>query len=371
MILSNLFEREGENMATSRIESDIVNKTKIGSIEGLLEKGFKERNIYELYNDKEFGSDWTYKLDFLSTFIYENYSTSMFAQYITIFKKSKDIEEYFKKDLYDFSEDQVLRLLKTFRSKTYNSVTNKYSLIKTYMEIAKGNNKGLVTVPTGMLLTASKIQETICNFAQEIRYCTRTELEEAVEKLTNPADKVIFLLLFEGVAGNRYSDLLNLKVEDVNLEERYLITPSNKRVEFSSYTAKVLKESFEEDTYYKFGNGADYKLDMSSPYVLKGKLTKNSNGNPLKYAGLNRRLDVVKKNMEMETATGGTIYRSGLIERILIEEHKVGKQFTVKETGELLTSWGELKEGGDIRRAIKVAEKSILEDLESRNFIIE
>mgnify|MGYP003369141685 CR=1 FL=1 len=338
----------------------------------LKDKGVDDNALITLYNSENYGSDWIYKIKFLTDYVYENYSASIVKQYLTLFKRSKDLEAYYKKDLYDFNEEEMKSYLKILRAKTYNSITSKYSLIKSYIEIAKADNKGLVALPFGMLLRASDLESVIFQYAQENRYCTRNELEQGVKKLANPIDQVIFLLLYEGIMGKQYEDLRLLKVTDVDIKNRIVIRPSDgKEIKISKFTAKCLENAIHQTHYYRASN-TDVKtpLDLTSPYVIKTKLTSTSNGECLKYTGLTRRLDVLKDQMEMPLLTAKTIYKSGLIERILIYEYENNKKLAIKDLKSLLNEWKELKEGGDLYKAKEIVEKQMIPELEEKKYII-
>lgn len=354
------------------IKKEIVLKSKIGSVEELYQMKFKDDNFITLYNDNQYGSDWIFKIDFLSTHIYGNYSWSMFSQYLTIFKKSKEVENYFKKDLCDFSESEMLKLLKTFRARSYSSITNKYSLIKHYMEYAKNHSIGRVSVPSGMLLTATEIKETICDYTRDARYCTREELERGLDKLDNPNDKIPFALLFEGVCGSSYSDLLNVTKNDVCFKTNTIKTPSGRVVKISNHTAQIVKDAIEQTVAVKLGDDRMYKLDTTSPYLLKGKLTVASQGKALKYAGLNRKLDVTKKIMGLDFVTGVTVYASGLAERIVLFAHEYynDKKMTNKEMEIYLEEHGESKDSSEALRMMEIIGDDIIKELKEKDWDI-
>lgn len=341
------------------------------NIKDLESKGIKDTMLASLYTDKE-GSNWKYKIEFLAGYVANNYSNSTVKQYLTIFNKTKSLEEYYKKDLYDFTASEMRAFLKLLRAKTYNAITSKYSLIKNYIEIAKTDKQGIIDVPSGMLLKAGDLNELIFDYAQENRYCTRTQLEEGVRNIENPIDQAIYLLLFEGIMGKEYEDLRLLKKSDIDLKKREVLRLSTgEKIKISSFTAEVLEEAMYQEHYYRENSTIKTKLDLSSPYLIKTKLTSTSNGEYLKYTGLTRRLDILKDKMGMPLLTAKTVYRSGLIEKVLIFEHENKVELNIKEIKDLMNEWGELKEGADFYKAKKILEKDMLEDLNNRNFEIE
>ncbi len=350
-------------------ERALENIGKIFDIQQLVNKKMDEKSLLALYTDKE-GSDWEYKIYFLSSYVANNYSLSTIKQYLTLFNKSKDLEEYFKKDLYDFSETEMKAFLKLLRAKTYNAITSKYSLLKNYIEIAKSDKKGRVIIPTGMLLKAGDLRETIFTYAQDNRYCTRKELEEGVRKLANPIDQVIFLLLFEGFMGKGYEELTTLRTDEIDLKNRTVKKKDGRLVRVSKFTAQLLEDAIYQTHYYRESSTVKMPLDLSSPYLIKTKLTNSSQGEPLKYTGLTRRLDVLKKRMEMPLLTAKTIYRSGLVERVLIYEHENNVSLKIIEAKNLLREWGELREGADFYKIKKILEEEMKKELAENNFNI-
>lgn len=355
-----------------KLEKEIAleNIEKIFNIKELQNKKIDEKVLVSLYTDKE-GSDWEYKIHFLSTYVANNYSSSTIKQYLTLFNKSKEIEEHFKKDMYDFNETEMKAFLKLLRAKSYNAITSKYSLLKNYIEIAKTDKKGRVTVPTGMLLKAGDLRETIFTYAEENRYCTRKEIEEGVKKLANPVDQSIFLLLFEGFMGKEYKDLTTLKVSAIDIKNRTIKKEDGKLVKISSFTAQVLEDAIYQTHYYRENSTVKTPLDLTSPYLIKTKLTSTSNGEPLKYTGLTRRLDVLKNRMEMQLLTAKTIYKSGLVERVLIYEHENNVVLNIAEVKSLLREWGELREGADFYKTKRILQEQMLKELEERGFNID
>lgn len=354
-----------------KLEKEIAreNIEKVFDIKQLESRNLDEKTLISLYTDKE-GSDWEYKVHFLSTYVANNYSLSTIKQYLTLFNKSKDLESYYKKDVYDFSETEMKSFLKLLRAKTYNAITSKYSLLKNYIEIAKTDKKGRLTIPTGMLLKAGDLRETIFTYAQDNRYCTRKQIEEGVSKLANPIDKAIFLLLFEGFMGKGYEELTNLRVDAIDLKNRTIKKEDGRIVKISRFTAQVLEDAIYQTHYYRDNSTVKTPLDLTSPYLIKTKLTNASNGEPLKYTGLTRRLDVLKNKMEMPLITAKTIYRSGLVEKVLIFEHENNVSLKIIEVKNLLREWGELREGADFYKIKKILEEEMNKELIESNFDI-
>ncbi|GAA0122800.1 hypothetical protein UT300018_21170 [Clostridium faecium] len=300
--------------------------------------------------------------------IEKKYSKTMKLQYINIFKNVLELEEHvFKKDLYDFTKDEIKNTLKAFNAKTYNSITSKYSLIKKYIKYAE--EMKIKRCVMNFSIKADEIKDLICNEDLKNRYCTRTELNKALsEKLINGSDKAIFILLFEGIMGKAYFDLLNLKTHQIDLDNK-IIRLKDKIVNISNFTKEILLETINEDIYYKYigdvcNTNESYTLDTTSPYLIKLRPKRDYvSPQPMKIAGLKRRLDVLKNIMEKPLLTGRTIYLSGLAERIVKYEISINRKLNTREIREFLSDNNETVETGDMLRILKLMREKILKDL--------
>ena len=350
-------------------------KTTIDNMEELEEARISREYIVQIFNEDDFGSDWVFKLDFLVKNIFVNYSASILNIYMNIFKKTKKYETYLKKDVYDFTELEMLNLLKSFKSKSLNSINNRYSLLRTYIEIAKSYDKGNVTAPSSLFIHRDQLKETVNEYAVQERYYTRTELEEKLNILKNPNDKIVFMLIYEGVFGNRFEDLLNLKESDIDLKNNIIHNLNGVDIRVSDYTIKIIRECSEQEVGFSLNSdntGRTYKIDTSSPYVIKGKKTLASNGLPLKYAGLGRKLDVVKKSIDMTLVTAKTLLRSGMMERMLLTEHNEleDRVMTPAEAIVFVESLGNISESVSLRTALETHRGKFKEDLVNRGWKI-
>lgn len=322
-----------------------------------------------LKNNLKYGN-----INFKEHFIEEigkKYSDTMKLQYVNIFKNVLEFEEHvFKKDLYDFTKDEIKNALKAFNAKTYNSITSKYSLIKKYIKYAE--EMKIKRCVMNFSIKADEIRNLICDEDLKNRYCTRNELKEVLsEKLINSSDKAIFILLFEGVMGKAYSELLTLKTHQIDLNNK-IINLKNKIINISNYTKDILLQTINEDVYYKYigdicNTNESYTLDTTSPYLIRLRPKRNQPyAQPMKVAGLKRRLDVLKNIMEKPLLTGRTIYLSGLAERIVKHEIAMKKKLNTREIKEFLKNNNETVETGDMLRILKLMREKILKDLDDK-----
>ena len=171
---------------------------------------------------------------------------------------------------------------------------------------------------------------------------TKQEIIDICDALANAQDKFIIYALFSGIRGNKYSDLVNLKVEDVNFDTKEIKLPSGKVVIMDEYLEDILKDITDKEYgsyYYKLNRSgfydvnSFYKLNMDCEYVVKVKPT-TTNGNGLgsfSFQGLQTRLKGLSKVLGVNIL-GVNVYRSG----VLAKMNEIKERWTQNEISEFL-----------------------------------
>lgn len=264
-----------------------------------------------------------------------NLSESVIKGYNMVFKKVNHLEEKYNKDLKEFNYEELLNVLPNIKSTSYQSINVKWTLLKKYMEYYDNLDYTKIT------------QEDLKKYIEEktLRYVTREQLLDRIEhSLNNAQDKAIVMLLFEGVMGKAYNDLLNLKVSDIDFENN-CINLDNQIIDIHPSTTKILDETRLQKIYEKFGTGSSigtgdisYELNPKSEYLIKSKPSSRNRGGrePIKVAGIKTRLDKITKSLNMEGLTGLSIYHSGIIEKLIELENEYNKTFTKNDVEEQL-----------------------------------
>lgn len=115
-----------------------------------------------------------------------------------------------------------------------------------------------------------------------MKYLSKEEVLQMVHRLDNAQDKFIIYGIFNGLISSSNSDILQIKVSDVDFENKK-IRVANSYVEFDEELEKIIKESITQQHYYKLGeqgrSNESYLLNIDSPYIIKSRpLPSNKNG---------------------------------------------------------------------------------------------
>lgn len=235
-----------------------------------------------------------------------------------IFKVAWYEQTFSHKDLSEFTFQEVVDMLKFFNADTETSLNTQLSIVRKYMEVAV--IQGYISNNLDILSSLTK--ETLSNFinskAKEERYLTKKELLSAVKELKNPQDKIIFLLIFDGIMGKAYKDLINLKVEDY-CTTNHSIKVDDKWYKLSRETEYALRYALEQDVYFMYYKENDkyiqYKLNSNDPYIIRSKKSKVDK--PISTVGIRRRIDTCREYMNKEYVHGKTVWLSGIAHRLI------------------------------------------------------
>ena len=278
------------------------------------------------------------------------------------------LEQQYNKDLYNFTEDELFLLLNKIRPLTVTASRTFGRIVTKYIDWA--NNKGYRTTDNNNPL---RVEQSYFN--QFVPKNNRIYLhKDDIEAITttqatkNNQDAVLIQLLFEGVQGFEASEIINLKIDDVdfnnntitvyNRKESENITIGKRTIQVSDTALMLIEDAWKEEIYIKKnGEVAEAKNTGKIPlptsdetrYILKtgkvGRWKEYKEEEKLKKYTIYNRLKMFQSlSAIMEVSNNLTtknIVRSGMIyhAKLILEEEgklereqieKICKQFNVK-----------------------------------------
>jgi integrase len=93
------------------------------------------------------------------------------------------------------------------------------------------------------------------------------------ENMMNGQDQAYLFLIFEGILGEKFSELRELKFSDINWDKKTVyVKERNKHIEVTDECIKYLQKAFNENTYYQYnsesGQFSEKEL-LESQYIFK------------------------------------------------------------------------------------------------------
>lgn len=239
-----------------------------------------------------------------------------------IFKAASRIEQQLNKDLYNFNINEFEVLFSTLAPSTQTASLNNVSLTSKYLEWAIA--RGYLTTGVNYLSNISPSWKTKFENKNIKTLWTDREINKIVQTRVNYQDKVIILLLFNGIQGKAFSEIINLTKHDVFPEKNIInvyneATDSRRSVFVDNYCMDIVLGAIHETEYYK-KNGApgvntksvSAKL-VDNDYVVRLAKARTINTGKITTDTIHRRLLTVSKEIEETHFNPTTIYRSGVL----------------------------------------------------------
>lgn len=200
------------------------------------------------------------------------------------------------KDLAYFTMEEMEDTIHSFKLNSLNSVKSYVYTIKRYLSFCVEMGKIKENI-----LEEVYSRKWLEQFVLPVLYITKEELYRIVESCKNPQDAVIPLLIFEGVLGKGKSEIINLKIDDIRINENILMLRDKdnkiRRLSVSEKCIETVLKAYHQETYMKIdlnGKKDRHKLKQS-PYILKNFGKKSRDGEKVSYAIIHERLNKLSK----------------------------------------------------------------------------
>ncbi|ALS22204.1 tyrosine-type recombinase/integrase [Paenibacillus naphthalenovorans] len=270
-----------------------------------------------IYEDKMYNEE--IKEEFLSYLDNEGYQDN----YRRFFKIAYPIESQLKKDLYDFTRDELRGYFYRIMPKTVKASRTIVSHLSNYIDwaIEKGYKR---TNLNPLLLTDNEWRE---QFAQKQlkSYWTDAEIRKIVESRANNQDAIILLLPFNGVYGKGGSEILNLTYRNIDKNNNQL-TLHDSDSDNSWRTITVDEDLINaclkayEETDYEVMNGnpspdaARKSIDLvDNDYIVRLARTRVNENAKADHNILHRRMRKIADEINEPNFTTKNIVYSGMI----------------------------------------------------------
>jgi len=165
-------------------------------------------------------------------------------QYRLYFKKTEPFENQKGKDLFDMDFDMLEELFYWVQRKTERSAVNFFNTIKNYITWAKDNGYGESPLnPIIDTINTEFVSKYL--YKEGIKYYTRKDLFKYFENMNNVRDKALVLALFEGISGNKFSEIINLRREDLSEKDgKYYASLLSDEVDLTHRQLEISEELY-------------------------------------------------------------------------------------------------------------------------------
>ena len=228
----------------------------------------------------------------------------------------QNVEVQYNEGISKFDETQLKEALSALKGNNINTLATYMSSLSKYLEFLK--SKGYIETN---ILKKFNIKDLESLVHGEV-YLTEKKLRRIEDQLANYQDSVILRLIFEGVSGKGYSELLNLRRTDVDYKNNILHlrntvkedTYISRELEVSDRALELIRGAVEQELYYR--NNGEYGVTklFATDYVLKAsQTTHESVGSKLGTNVLYRRIKMIGETYSLEQFKAKLVQRSGML----------------------------------------------------------
>lgn len=165
-----------------------------------------------------------------------------------------------------------------------------------------------------------------CVYFDNSKYFKKTQILDMLNLLINAQDKLMIYLIFSGILGKGYKELINIKVSDVAKDYTYINVDGN-RILCDDIMKELLKDTMEQEVYVqttKSGNTMYYDFNMNNEFLFKPIISRTNNNGLDAYNrnGITRKLLRLTEELQHEglnvviSATG--LFQSGIMHKLFV-----------------------------------------------------
>lgn len=222
-----------------------------------------------------------------------------------------------------FTESMLENALRDMNATSLNSLTAMTTAIKDYLEATTPNTTDFKIGHIKTLqLDSEELKKYVNAIGQQLRYVTQDEFDNIIFKQTgDPLGKAIFILLYHGVKGKSFSDIYELKIEDINFDTGEIYREDKLLAVIPLKYMDIIKEASEEDifTIYDEEGNIDKERTLTPPtgYLIR-RVQCGSNSYRLPdRTVVARLLRDYSKSVNNNYLDGQSVYNSGDVYRLI------------------------------------------------------
>jgi integrase len=235
-----------------------------------------------------------------------------------VFLNSHSEEDRLSKDLYDFDQHQISLVIKDANPHSKSVAKSLGRFIRQYIEWAISVGLRVSNLNPVDVIPDSQY-DTFIDKTKKIHYSYDEFLSLLEDKnFMNGQDQAFLFLIFEGIMGQKFSQLRELKFSDINWDNKTVyVKERNEHIPVTDDCIKYLQKAYEQSTYYQFNSKTkdfNEKILLNSPFIFKNVVSpRSTEGQQVGMNVLYSRLHALKEILELEYLTPNAIKQSGMI----------------------------------------------------------
>lgn len=245
--------------------------------------------------------------------------------YEVLLSKIDDAEIINGCELKCFNEKQIDSFFITLNAKSKSSLNTYLSILKDYLTFDSSYDNTLQTGFNYIVnMRGNDLEQYINTIGIEMRYITPKELNKIISiPIGDSLCKAITILLFNGIKGEAFLDILNIKIEDIDIENGVIYKGVDVLFNIPKEYLQIFKESISGNKFVEWS--VDGKIKRELELVDNGYLIRR-NINPRRDFDftakpdknlLNRRMLQYYESIGFPYLSVQSIYNSAIVYRML------------------------------------------------------
>ena len=279
-------------------------------------------------------------------------SQETYTTYDNVMRKISHYEMNWEdgKDLYLFTRDEILNMLQRFSSSSPNTLNVYLSIIRNYIDLAIEQNYIKTNINMANNITYNDLVELVSTSKKDRKFVVADDFYDRVQhEVRNLQDQAKLLLVFEGIKGKDNSELQNLKLEDIDFDNRQIKVIRDGEelsVTISPMLTNILYRAKDEKWYFMHNGKKEksvggYTRELfpadESPYLLRPykSVGQNIKGNTLQFQVLR----ICNVYLNMPFVTPSSIFLSGVIYKLKQCEEELGEELRLIDVTNYIDKW--------------------------------
>lgn len=256
-----------------------------------------------------------YNEEIKERYLQENYPDEEGTQNTirNLFSKSELVEDILQKDLYNFNLVEVGKVLQNTNPYSKNVAKTHLRFLSRYISWAintglRDNNihpiKGVET----------DWAEQFVDKTKKVHF-SYDEMNEMVESMANAQDQAFIWMLFEGVQGNRFSEIRNLNYNTVNWNTNELTLMdedgSTRTITVTDQCMRYIENAYKQTVYR--GEEERERPMIMSDFIIRNTHSPRTKSPDISLSALYNRIHSLKTKLSLLYFTPNGIKQSGMI----------------------------------------------------------
>lgn len=229
-----------------------------------------------------------------------------------LFSRTEPLEKEFKKDVCDFTKEEIIALFISFNSSYGSTNISIRSRLAKYTEFCCYNNLSKDNINHYYEITGDEVAGYANQFIKNKYYISKKKLDSYCNKLENACDCFVLYSLFEGIKGKYCEEITDMVIGDLDIKNRIVTTVNDRKIKVSQEFINYAVKSNQEQEYS--APARPYLFHTSSlAYILKNRLNIENESEDGKRRRILNKVSYIKNLLAAPEITVPHLVNSGFV----------------------------------------------------------